>query len=102
MQRLIVATALALATFSVGGCSYIDRLTGTTDNSVLPGAREDAIPGKTQFPDASDTATVEQPGSTTTQTTTGTGETATAPEPACKTGDPGCTQSVDGTFSDPQ
>lgn len=96
-MRLVVATALILAAFSATGCSYIDRLTGTRDDSVLPGTREDAIPGKTQFPDASDTGTVEQPGSKTAQTATG-----TAQEPACKAGDPNCKQPVDGTFSDPQ
>lgn len=92
MGRLIIATALVFATLSMAGCSYIDRLTGSTDNTVLPGAREDAIPGKSQFPDASDTATIEQPG----------GKTATTAEPACKTGDPNCKQPSDGTFSDPQ
>ena len=97
MGRLFIATALVLSTLSMAGCSYIDRLTGSTDNTVLPGAREDAIPGKSQFPDASDTATIEQPGSKTAQTGT-----ATTPEPACKTGDPNCKQPSDGTFSDPQ
>ena len=96
MGRLTVATALALAAFSIAGCSYIDRLTGSSDNTVLPGTREDAIPGKSQFPDASDTATIEQPGSQSAQTGT-----ETVPEPACKAGDPDC-KPVDGTFSDPQ
>ncbi len=100
MHRLFIAMTLVAAALSIGGCSYIDRLTGSTDNTVLPGTREDAIPGKSQFPDASDTAAIEQPGTTTAQT--GTGETATAQEPACKSGDPDCTDAVDGTFSDPQ
>ena len=100
MGRLIIATAVVLASLSIAGCSYIDRLTGGTDNTVLPGAREDAIPGKSQFPDASDTAAIEQPGSKTAQT--GTGGTATTAAPACKTGDPNCKQPSDGTFSDPQ
>lgn len=101
MRKFIVAAALAFAAFSASGCSYIDRLTGSTDNTVLPGTREDAIPGKSQFPDATERATVEQPGSTTAQTATG--DTATKqPEPACKAGDPDCAQPEDGTFSDPQ
>ncbi len=100
MRRLIIIAALLFAAVSTTGCSYIDRLTGSTDNTVLPGTREDAIPGKTQFPDASDSATVEQPGNTTAQT--GAGDTATTPEPACKAGDPDCNQTADGTFSDPQ
>jgi len=99
MRKLIVATALILASFSAAGCSYIDRLTGSTDNTVLPGTREDAIPGKSQFPDASEQATVEQPGST---TQTAAGDTATTPNPTCKAGDPDCAQPEDGTFSDPQ
>ena len=100
MGRLTVATALALAAFSIAGCSYIDRLTGSSDNTVLPGTREDAIPGKSQFPDASDTVVIEQPGGNPAQTTTG--ETATAKAPPCKAGDPKCKQPADGTFSDPQ
>jgi|GEM_PF-2341761 len=100
MRRIIIATVLVVAAFSAAGCSYIDRLTGSTDNTVLPGTREDAIPGKSQFPDATEQATIEQPGSTTAQT--GTGETATAQEPVCKSGDPDCAQPEDGTFSDPQ
>jgi hypothetical protein len=95
MPRFIIAAALVLVTLSVAGCSYIDRLTGSTDNTVLPGAREDAIPGKSQFPDAS-----EQAANKTAQT--GTDTTATAPEPACKAGDPDCKPASDGTFSDPQ
>ena len=71
-----------LLALSVGGCSYVDRLTGGTDNSVLPGTREDAIPGKKQFPEP-DTA-------------------APSPEqPLCKKGDANCPP-ADGTFSDPQ
>ena len=40
----------------LSGCSYVDRLTGETDNTVLPGAREDAVPGRAQFPDPSERA----------------------------------------------
>ena len=99
MRKFIIATALVLASFSAAGCSYIDRLTGSTDNTVLPGTREDAIPGKSQFPDPAERATVEQPGGA---TQTATGDTLTTPEPACKAGDPDCAQPEDGTFSDPQ
>lgn len=101
MGKVLIATALVVAAFSVAGCSYVDKLTGSTDDTVLPGTREDAIPGKSQFPDATDQATIEQPGSSTTAQT-GTGETATVPEPACKVGDPDCAPPEDGTFSDPQ
>lgn len=102
MGKLLAATVLVLVAFSATGCSYVDKLTGSTDDTVLPGSREDAIPGKSQFPDATDQATIEQPGSSTTAQT-GTGETAATPEPACKAGDPDCAPpSEDGTFSDPQ
>ncbi len=99
MRKFIAALVLVVASLSATGCSYIDRLTGSTDNTVLPGTREDAIPGKSQFPEPGDTATIEQPGGT---AQTATGDTATAPEPACKAGDPDCAQPEDGTFSDPQ
>ena len=80
MARItIFIVALLLA-----GCSYMDRLTGSTDDTVLPGSREDAIPGKRQFPDNSDAAPPPD-------------------APLCKKGDPNCPpQTADGTFSDPQ
>jgi hypothetical protein len=100
MGRAIIAAALIAGTLCLPGCSYIDRLTGSTDDTVLPGTREDAIPGKTQFPDKSDTATVEQPGGNAVQPQTNT--TPATPKPVCKTGDPKCKTASDGTFSDPQ
>jgi hypothetical protein len=99
MSKPVIATILFVATLSLAGCSYVDRLTGSTDNTVLPGSREDAIPGKTQFPEKSDTATIEQPGKTAQTATTAT---VTPPKPLCKAGDPKCKTASDGTFSDPQ
>lgn len=99
MRKFIAAMVLVFSAFSAAGCSYIDRLTGSTDNTVLPGTREDAIPGKSQFPEPGDTATIEQPGG---GTQTATGDTLTTPEPACKAGDLDCALPEDGTFSDPQ
>ncbi len=88
--------SLMLLAFLATGCSYVDRLTGSTDNTVLPGTREDAIPGKSQFPDSSDAApAIEQPA------TQQTAEDTTA-KPACPEDQPDCAQSADGTFSDPQ
>lgn len=61
-KPLMLALALALS-LSVAGCSSMEKLTGMgRDDTVLPGSREDAIPGKTQFPDASDTM---KPGTST-------------------------------------
>lgn len=51
-QRLALA---AVAAVMLSGCSMLNSLTGQTDNTVLPGKREDAIPGRPQFPDKADT-----------------------------------------------
>ena len=44
------ALAIAFAAMALASCSAIDRLTGQNDNTVLPGTREDAIPGQASFP----------------------------------------------------
>lgn len=91
-------TFLALGTvaFAVTGCGALDRLTGGVDDTVLPGQREEAIPGRSTFPDRPD-PTIEQ-----------------APQPldppppedvgtACEPGDPSCSPPAgDDVFSDPQ
>jgi hypothetical protein len=76
-RALLLIMCLALA-----GCGYMDKLTGGRDDTVLPGPREDAIPGKKQFPEPD----------------------AAPPPPPCKAGDPNCLPPPegDGTFSDPQ
>lgn len=51
-RRLALA---AVAAVILSGCSTLNSLTGQTDNTVLPGKREDAIPGRPQFPDKADT-----------------------------------------------
>ena len=38
----------------LSGCTYLDTLTGQTNNTVLPGQREDAIPGRPTFPEKQD------------------------------------------------
>ncbi|MGQ0483887.1 MAG: hypothetical protein ACT4SY_00830 [Hyphomicrobiales bacterium] len=91
---LLLATALA-------SCNAIDRLTGRIDNTVLPGNREEAIPGQASFPtgSAGGPATAADPAAPQ-------AETAAAPEeqaPVCPADDPDCTPpAVDGTFSDGQ
>jgi hypothetical protein len=90
-KLLFAGAAMAL----LSGCSTINSLTGQTDNTVLPGQREDAIPGRAQFPEKSDVAT----GSRTASDPSGAGAaTYCAPDdPACKP-----PASTGDTFSDPQ
>lgn len=87
---------LLLAGLALAGCSSIDKLTGQTDNTVLPGQREDAVPGRPQFPAPADSAP---------QTSAPPVETADVPPaPECPADDPACDPMAptDGTFSDPQ
>jgi hypothetical protein len=90
------AILIAGAMLALAGCSAIDRLTGGTDNTVLPGQREEAIPGRSQFPDKSEAGNTPAPAPAE----------ETAPDAAqtgCQPDDPGCAPpSGDDTFSDPQ
>jgi hypothetical protein len=87
---------LATLTAMLAGCGAIDRLTGQTDNTVLPGKREDAIPGRSQFPDTPDPVATgaSQPAEQAPPADSGTG---------CQPDDPACQPpSGNDTFSDPQ
>jgi hypothetical protein len=76
----------------LSGCSYLDTMTGQTNNKVLPGQREDAIPGRPTFPEKPD------PTVASAKPTTGTGQSGCAAnDPACK---PPTT--TNDTFKDPQ
>jgi len=88
-RLLLAACALSL----LSGCSYVNSLTGQTDNTVLPGAREDAIPGRSSFPQKQDVQT----GSTSKAAPGGA-------QPGCAAGDPDCKppSTTGDTFSDPQ
>jgi hypothetical protein len=79
IKRLIISGLLVSA---LAGCSTLNSLTGQTDNTVLPGKREEAIPGRAQFPEPGDTAS-PQPSSAT----------------SCQPGDPSCPP-ADGTSGD--
>lgn len=70
LKRLVLLGGLAAA---LAGCSTFNNLTGQNDNTVLPGAREEAIPGRAQFPAPGDTIE-PQPSSAT----------------SCQAGDPSC------------
>ena len=95
------ALAIILLATALASCSAIDRLTGQNDNTVLPGTREDAIPGQASFPTepADGQTAVADPAQPQ-------AETLAAPEDqpaACPADDPNCTPpAADGTFSDGQ
>ncbi len=93
MTRLRKTILVAAVMTGLGGCSTIDKITGQTDNTVLPGQREEAIPGRNQFPENSEAAQAPQP-------------IEPAPvevAPACQPDDPDCQPAPgDDTFSDPQ
>jgi len=61
-MRKIALFVLIAASLSVAGCSSINKLTGQTDDTVLPGQREDAIPGKPTFPAPGEARQIDQPG----------------------------------------
>ncbi|MCA3554610.1 hypothetical protein [Aestuariivirga sp.] len=86
-RLLLAAGALTL----LSGCSYLDTVTGQTNNKVLPGQREDAIPGRPTFPEKPD----PQVGAASKPVGTGAG---------CASNDPACTPptTTGDTFKDPQ
>jgi hypothetical protein len=89
----------AAATALLAGCGTLNSLTGQTDNTVLPGQREDAIPGRSQFPERQDVAVGSPSGSG-----AGAGSGAVSSENFCGPDDPDCSPpgSTGDTFSDPQ
>lgn len=95
MAKFIVPFLLAALAVVGGGCSYVDKLTGQTDDTVLPGQREDAVPGRASFPDKDATPQPSSP-----QTADGTAQQQPSP---CPVDDPECTPPPsDGTFGDGQ
>jgi hypothetical protein len=100
MNMLRGVFSLSLLLLVLGGCSTIDSLTGQTDNTVLPGQREDAIPGRAQFPDRPDPLVKS---SNSAQPPAEVPDSGAAPDSGCSADDPGCQPaSNDGVFSDPQ
>lgn len=94
--RLLLAAGVMTL---LSGCTYLDTMTGQTNNTVLPGQREDAIPGRASFPEKAD------PKIGTASSTAST--TAPAPvntQPGCTGNDPGCKPptTTNDTFKDPQ
>jgi hypothetical protein len=107
MKRLSGPVLLLAAAVLLPGCSSFGKMFGGTDDTVLPGTREDAIPGHSQFPEPGDTGGVD------TATTQDQGA-APAPDTAATASvdctnpknkkDPSCADmsASDGTFSDGQ
>ncbi len=96
-RRLALA---AIAAVFLSGCSTINSLTGQTDNTVLPGKREDAVPGRTQFPEKPDAnvGTAASGGGASGGTMDGSAEVYCAPDdPSCKP-----PETTGETFKDPQ
>jgi outer membrane biogenesis lipoprotein LolB len=90
----------AAATALLAGCGALNNLTGQTDNTVLPGQREDAIPGRTQFPERQDVAVGSPSGS---GSASSVGSASPSNETYCGPDDPDCRPPGSGdTFSDPQ
>jgi len=92
--------AIALLATALASCSAIDRLTGQNDNTVLPGSREEAIPGQASFPSApvGGQTTAADPAAPQAGAAAAAEKTA-----ACPADDPNCTPpAADGTFSDGQ
>jgi hypothetical protein len=92
---------LVIAAGLLAGCTAIDKLTGQTDNTVLPGSREEAIPGRPTFPEKQGVASTSTPkASTGNQTAAGSGDAETY----CGPDDPSCKPpaTTGDTFKDPQ
>ncbi len=97
MMKTLTRAILAAAALSLlAGCSTFNSLTGQNDNTVLPGKREDAIPGRGQFPEKQDVAT----GSTAASGAPDDG----AEETYCAPDDAACKppKTTGDTFKDPQ
>ncbi len=78
MNSLRTSLAIVMLALTLGGCSTFKELTGSNDNSVLPGQREDVLPPDQQtardpvitgedtsssdIPDSTDGQTVDQEG----------------------------------------
>lgn len=88
-RLLLAAGVLTL----LSGCTYLDTFTGQTNNKVLPGQREAAIPGRPTFPEKVDTSVL--PGGKASDA---------APQAGCAAGDPDCAPptTTNDTFKDPQ
>ncbi|MFO1121369.1 MAG: hypothetical protein U1F47_03495 [Hyphomicrobiales bacterium] len=91
MRKLIIPCLVGLM---LSGCTYVDRLTGQTDNTVLPGAREDAVPGHPKYPDATQPASAD-PGEPVPKSETTT-------QGGCPENDPNCGATSGDVFKDPQ
>ena len=94
--RLLLAAGVMTL---LSGCTYLDTFTGQTNNKVLPGQREDAIPGRANFPEKPD----PNVGSVSKAADSGSATPGNT-QPGCTTDDPGCKPpaTTNDTFKDPQ
>lgn len=99
-RRLALA---AMAATLLSGCSMLNNLTGQTDNTVLPGTREDAVPGHAQYPEKNDSLmTPDKTGAS--PATSGTSGSAGNADAYCAPNDKTCKPpaTTGDTFKDPQ
>ena len=101
MSKVFLAICAALF---LTACSTVEKLTGQTDDTVLPGQREDAIPGRPQYPDPqAGTGTVAQTAGAEAKSDSEPAAEATAEPAPCPAEQPDCVPpAIDDTFSDGQ
>ena len=94
--RLLLAGCMMML---LSGCTYLNTFTGETNNKVLPGTREDAIPGRASFPEKPDPNV-----GTASRTASTSAPAASNTLPGCTANDPGCKPpaTTNDTFKDPQ
>jgi hypothetical protein len=83
MKKISVLFLLTALSLSVLGCSSIKKMTGQTDDTILPGQREDILPPDAQT--AKDPAVNGKKG-----------------QSACKADDLNCISPIDQESSTPQ
>lgn len=107
-SQVLAAAILALL---LSGCTTINGLLGEVDNTVLPGSREEAIPGRPTFPEKQDVAVGTAPsaqqgaaGKPAAQPVAPSDEAGAPVESHCAPDDPGCKppETTGETFQDPQ
>jgi hypothetical protein len=95
MKKISILLLLALLGISVSGCTSIKKMTGQTDDTVLPGQREDILP-----PDAQ---TAKDPAVSGNKNVSGnTNASGNQKQTACDPKDINCIPPIDQESSTPQ